>query len=63
MKEPNNKQLLENWFDLNDNICTGIDAKKISSKYEGSQSAYIVFYRRKNISLPSKIEVPPYFVD
>ena len=36
---------------MNDSIITAIDAKKITSKYSGSDSAYILFYRRRNILL------------
>jgi len=36
LKEPNNKKLLENWYEINDNISTAIDANKITSQFEGS---------------------------
>lgn len=61
MVEPNNKALLENWFELNDSSVKAIDAKKITSKFAGSESAYILFYRRKGIPLPQDIKVPEYF--
>jgi hypothetical protein len=47
---------------MNDGIVTAIDAKKITSKYSGSDSAYILFYRRKNMMAnPLEIKVPEYF--
>ena len=62
MKEPENKKLLQNWYDLNDSVVTAIDAQKITSKFEGSESAYILFYRRKGISAEElDIQVPVYF--
>jgi len=36
MKEPINKSLESNWFQINDNIATAIDVDKIAKQYEGS---------------------------
>ena len=55
LKEPNNKKLLENWFDLNDSVVKAMDARKITSKYEGSESGYILFYRRKGVGVKNKM--------
>lgn len=61
LMEPLNKKLLENWFQLDDGRVTAIEANKITTKYEGSESAYILFYRRRSIPLPSDIQIPEYF--
>ena len=55
--------MLENWFELDDSRCKAIDSEKISSKFEGSESAYIAFYRRKSLTVPQKLEIPSYFRD
>ena len=33
MKEPENKKLLENWYEINDNVATAVDADKLTSKF------------------------------
>ena len=49
LREPQNKKLLENWYEINDNITTAVNAEKLTTKFEGSDSAYILFYRRKSL--------------
>jgi hypothetical protein len=53
---------MENWFEINDNVATAIDARKIATQFEGSESAYILFYRRKSLVVSQeKAAVPEYF--
>ena len=61
MPEPTNKKLKENWFCLDDSISQAIDVDKLASKYEGSESAYILFYRKKDLDSSINIKVPAYF--
>jgi hypothetical protein len=43
-------------------MVSAIDAHEITSKYEGSESAYILFYRRKGTpAVNIDIQVPQYF--
>jgi hypothetical protein len=47
---------------LNDNVATAISAKQLTTQFEGSSSAYILFYRRKSLTTESvNIKVPEYF--
>ena len=56
--------MLEGWFEINDNVATAISANKITTKYEGSDSAYILFYRRKSSPVSQgKADVPAYFAE
>lgn len=45
--EVKNKELLDGWYCLNDERVTPLPASKIASQYAGTESAYILFYRRK----------------
>jgi ubiquitin carboxyl-terminal hydrolase 40 len=50
------------WFEINDNVATAIDVSKLAQQYEGSESAYILFYRRKGINVDKNLlTVPEYF--
>jgi ubiquitin carboxyl-terminal hydrolase 40 len=54
--------LYNGWYEINDNVATAIDVSKIAQQYEGSESAYILFYRRKGITVEkSRLVVPEYF--
>jgi ubiquitin carboxyl-terminal hydrolase 40 len=57
-----NKDLHNGWYEINDNVATAIDVSKLAQQYEGSESAYILFYRRKGTFIDKdKLTVPSYF--
>ena len=38
------------WFDINDSRISCIHEKDLQSQFAGKESAYMLFYRRKNLS-------------
>ncbi|CAK64552.1 unnamed protein product (macronuclear) [Paramecium tetraurelia] len=63
--EISNPKVAQGWFDFNDNTVIPIPVNKIQSQYQGSESAYILIYRDRNL-VPSKLsneEIPKYLND
>ena len=59
---PSNKDLGNGWYEINDNIVTAVPVKKLAHQFQGSGSAYILFYRRKGMAVAREsLQVPPYF--
>ena len=40
------------WFDVNDSRISCIRERDLQRQFSGKESAYMLFYRRKNLSVP-----------
>ncbi|CAD8204134.1 unnamed protein product [Paramecium pentaurelia] len=63
--EISNPKVAQGWYDFNDNSVIPIPVNKIQKQYQGSESAYILIYRDRNL-VPSKLskeEIPKYLYD
>jgi ubiquitin C-terminal hydrolase len=54
-----NKDLSKNWFDFNDTSITPIRVGRIQKQFQSSESAYVLFYMKKNVSV-NKVIAPVY---
>lgn len=54
-----NKDLSKNWFDFNDTSITPIRVGRIQKQFQSSESAYVLFYIKKNVSI-NKVIAPQY---
>ncbi|KAL6455804.1 hypothetical protein MHYP_G00356550 [Metynnis hypsauchen] len=57
------------WFDLNDSMVTPIRERDIRKQFEGKESAYMLFYRKKSLQRPPEArgnpayKVPPHLLE
>lgn len=59
--ESKKKELFLNWYDLNDSVVRPIPANRLATQFEGSESAYILYYRQSTLK-PKPVPIPPYLV-
>ncbi|KAG7258346.1 hypothetical protein CRUP_019276, partial [Coryphaenoides rupestris] len=58
----------DHWFDLNDSTVTSIRESDIERQFQGKESAYMLFYRKTQLSRPAEAfrnplyKVPPHLV-
>ncbi|CAD8126154.1 unnamed protein product [Paramecium sonneborni] len=63
--EITNPKVAQGWYDFNDSSVIPIPVNKIQQQFQGSESAYILIYRDRNL-IPSKLssqEIPKYLYD
>lgn len=64
-----NTNLDHNWFDFNDTVVKPINVKEIEKIFGGSESAYMLFYRRKSLKRPIEArenifyKIPPHLIN
>ncbi len=46
-----NKNIAEKWFDFNDTSISPIRVGRIQKQFQSSESAYILFYMKKNLTV------------
>ncbi|CAD8105182.1 unnamed protein product [Paramecium primaurelia] len=63
--EISNPKVAQGWYDFNDSSVIPIPVNKIQQQYQGSESAYILIYRDRNLvaSKLSNEEIPKYLFD
>lgn len=57
MAQPKNYQMTKNWYCINDSIVKPVHFQQLASQFSGSQSAYILIYRKVGIEKP-EFEIP-----
>ncbi|XP_076013672.1 ubiquitin carboxyl-terminal hydrolase 40 isoform X2 [Genypterus blacodes] len=66
--EPDPEPEGSHWFDLNDSTVTSIRESDIEKQFQGKESAYMLFYRKKQLQRPAEAlnnplyKVPPHLV-
>ncbi len=60
--EYKNKNLSKKWFDFNDTSITPIQVGKLQKQFKSNESAYILFYAKKNLN-PDKPKPPQYLIN
>ncbi|XP_077587868.1 ubiquitin carboxyl-terminal hydrolase 40 [Stigmatopora nigra] len=59
--KPELKQEASHWFDLNDSTVTSIRESDLEKQFQGKESAYMLFYRKKQLQRPSEALSNPHY--
>lgn len=57
-----NKNLSSKWFDFNDTSISAIRVGRLAKQFKSKESAYILFYMKKNIS-KQEVIAPNYLLN